>query len=84
MDEEKDPFVDGIGAMVLHGDRRSLNEIGETLTMNEHLSYGDEKCKIFKVVYNRDVVAQAKEGTVRLLQYIAVEFTLGVFKDESA
>ena len=81
MDDEKDPFVDGIGDMVVRGERQALTQIADQLKFSEHLSFADSK--IYKVTYPRDAVEQANQGALRLLQFIAVEVTVGVFKDEA-
>ena len=44
------------------------------------MSYAD--AKIYKVNYSRDYIEKQIKGELRLLQFIAVEVTVGQFRDE--
>ena len=79
IDEDKDPYLDGVKEMVIHGERQSLNEIVESLK-DDGAAFSDNK--IYKVIHTKSDAVRTKADGERPVQYISVEVTQNVFKAE--
>ena len=79
IDDEKDPFLNGVNGMTVHGKRSSLNEILNSLK-DDGIGYSD--AQIYKVIFSKEMLGMAQKGDCKLIQFISVEATSNVFKDE--
>ena len=80
IDDDKDPFLNGVNGMTVHGRRSSLNEILLSLK-DDGIGFSDTQ--IYKVIFSKEMLAMAQKGECKLIQFISVEATKNVFKDEA-
>ena len=66
--------------MIVKGERRSLNELADQLKDNG-INYSNDE--IYKVLMPKQVLEQARQNGTRLIEYVSVEASCNVFKDEA-